>query len=462
MVSSVNTNIDAMAAIASLNAIGNQMQSTQGAIESGLKVASASDNPAVFTIAQGLRANVSGLSAVSSSLATGVATLQGQSAGATSISNTLTTLLNTVTQAQGDTGTALAAANSTITAALSSIDSFANATTINGVNLLSAAGSVSVLSNQNGSTTSVATTAPSTSAGLGLSTLQTSSVGQAMSSTAILTLAGAASTTAGDSVTFTSNTGVATTYTFAAAAGAAGSNVLANGAIATAATELVAAINATATAEGSTTVATSAAGLLTITGGGILTGAGASGSATTYTASGGPATGEVFSFTPTGGSVQAFTLGGTTATTGYVTKGATTVATYQNLAAAMSAAGIAASANSTGVLTVAGGTITSSVATSTAASVSNGAVSIALVNNAITKIGQTLSALGSATTTLKGLADFTDQLSTSVTTSLGAMVDANLSQESAMLSSLQTKQSLAIQSLSLANQGPGALLQLFR
>ena len=45
---------------------------------------------------------------------------------------------------------------------------------------------------------------------------------------------------------------------------------------------------------------------------------------------------------------------------------------------------------------------------------------------------------------------------------LGAMVDANLSEESAKLSSLQTKQSLAIQSLSIANQGPGALLQLFR
>ena len=84
------------------------------------------------------------------------------------------------------------------------------------------------------------------------------------------------------------------------------------------------------------------------------------------------------------------------------------------------------------------------------------------VNNAIAKIGATLSQLGSATIQLQGLEDYTTQLSDSVTTGLGAMVDANLSAESAQLSSLQTKQSLAIQSLTLANQGPSSLLQLFR
>jgi len=84
------------------------------------------------------------------------------------------------------------------------------------------------------------------------------------------------------------------------------------------------------------------------------------------------------------------------------------------------------------------------------------------LNLAIKNIGINTTALGAATVQLQGLADFTSKLSTSVTTGLGAMVDANLSEESAKLSSLQTKQSLAIQSLSIANQGPGALLQLFR
>jgi flagellin len=133
-----------------------------------------------------------------------------------------------------------------------------------------------------------------------------------------------------------------------------------------------------------------------------------------------------------------------------------------NLAAVMQNAGIAASSNAQGLLTVAGGTTVASSASTTVTATSSGVASINLVNAAIAKIGVTLSSLGSATTQLQGLSDFMGKLVTSVKTSLGAMVDANLSDESAKLASLQTKQSLAIQSLSLANQGPSALLQLFR
>jgi flagellin len=137
-----------------------------------------------------------------------------------------------------------------------------------------------------------------------------------------------------------------------------------------------------------------------------------------------------------------------------------------NMAAAMQAKGIVATVKD-GQLSIAGGTVSTALNAAndsglTSTTANSGAATIALVNAAITKIGQTLSTLGSATTQLQGLSDFTNQLSTSVTTSLGSLVDANLSEESAMLSSLQTKQSLAIQSLSLANQGPGALMQLFR
>ena len=103
-----------------------------------------------------------------------------------------------------------------------------------------------------------------------------------------------------------------------------------------------------------------------------------------------------------------------------------------------------------------------SSAGASATPVVNTTAAITTVNTAIAQIGATLSQLGAMTQQLQGLSSFTSALSTSVTTGLGAMVDANLSDESARLSSLQTKQSLAIQSLSLANQGPGALLQLFR
>ena len=50
----------------------------------------------------------------------------------------------------------------------------------------------------------------------------------------------------------------------------------------------------------------------------------------------------------------------------------------------------------------------------------------------------------------------------SLNTGLGALVDANLSQESALLQSLQIKQQLGTQALSIANQAPQALLSLFK
>ena len=53
-------------------------------------------------------------------------------------------------------------------------------------------------------------------------------------------------------------------------------------------------------------------------------------------------------------------------------------------------------------------------------------------------------------------------LTDALTNGVGDLVDADLAAESAQLQALQTKQQLGIQSLSIANQGPGAVLTLFR
>ena len=45
---------------------------------------------------------------------------------------------------------------------------------------------------------------------------------------------------------------------------------------------------------------------------------------------------------------------------------------------------------------------------------------------------------------------------------LGALVDADLAKESAKLQSLQIKQQLGTQAMSIANQSPQTLLSLFR
>jgi flagellin len=65
---SVNTNTGAMVALQYLNKTQGEMTTTQSAISTGLKVASAKDDGATYAIAQNMRGNVAGYTAVSDSL----------------------------------------------------------------------------------------------------------------------------------------------------------------------------------------------------------------------------------------------------------------------------------------------------------------------------------------------------------------------------------------------------------
>jgi flagellin len=87
---------------------------------------------------------------------------------------------------------------------------------------------------------------------------------------------------------------------------------------------------------------------------------------------------------------------------------------------------------------------------------------ITTVQAAITKMTAVSATLGNATTQITGMQTFTSDLSDSLTSGVGALTDADLSAESAKLTSLQTKQSLAIQSLSIANSQSQSILSLFR
>lgn len=84
------------------------------------------------------------------------------------------------------------------------------------------------------------------------------------------------------------------------------------------------------------------------------------------------------------------------------------------------------------------------------------------VNAAITKLSNVSSSLGVASNTVTQLQSSTSSLSDSLTTGIGALTDADLAAESAKLTSLQTKQQLAVQSLSIANSQSSTLLSLFR
>jgi flagellin len=89
---SVNTNTGAMIALQYLNQTEASMQTTQTAINSGLKVASAKDDGAVFAIAQNMRGNVSGYQSVSDSLNRGVSTVDVAISAGQSISDLLNEL----------------------------------------------------------------------------------------------------------------------------------------------------------------------------------------------------------------------------------------------------------------------------------------------------------------------------------------------------------------------------------
>jgi len=67
-VNSINTNVGAMIALQNLNAINSGLIATQNRISTGLKVASAKDNGAVWAIAQNQRSSVSALDVVKESL----------------------------------------------------------------------------------------------------------------------------------------------------------------------------------------------------------------------------------------------------------------------------------------------------------------------------------------------------------------------------------------------------------
>src|SRR3954470_24123187 len=89
---SVNTNIGAMTALQFLNQTQTDLQVTQSHINSGLKVANAKDNGAVFAIAQNMRGNIAGYQAVSDSLNRGVSTVDVAISAGQSISDLLNEL----------------------------------------------------------------------------------------------------------------------------------------------------------------------------------------------------------------------------------------------------------------------------------------------------------------------------------------------------------------------------------
>lgn len=81
--------------------------------------------------------------------------------------------------------------------------------------------------------------------------------------------------------------------------------------------------------------------------------------------------------------------------------------------------------------------------------------SLTNVNSALAKLSA-----GAAKFSIQGT--FAQKLSDTLTAGIGNLIDANMAQESAKLQSLQVRQQLGIQALSIANQAPQSIMSLFR
>jgi len=127
-----------------------------------------------------------------------------------------------------------------------------------------------------------------------------------------------------------------------------------------------------------------------------------------------------------------------------------------------------ASADGTSKLTVAaqslgfGGANITFTAGTTINTTTTAVAALAAVNASITNVNNALAKLGASANALQTQITFTGDLQDTIDTGVGNLVNANLAKESATLTALQTKQSLGIQALSIANSSSQSLLSLFR
>ncbi|GBR50810.1 flagellin B [Neokomagataea thailandica NBRC 106555] len=502
---SINTNTAAMAALQSLNQTSNELDKTQNAVSTGKKVNSAADNPAVYAISQGMNAQISGLSGVSTGLQFAGQVLNTATQATSSITSNLTTLSSTITQAANN-GMDQSKLNSAIQSTLQSIDSAATTATFQGVNLLSGSKGNGVTYNSISAAQDVSGNLftqsgfNATSAGLGLEGLSSSMSGVSVGNIGTLSGTGTSATvlqvqnqSAANKAGVAGNPAVTTSFVLDSKPGdSSGAGAAVTGLI-----------SDSLTANSGYSVSISSKGLSINDASGksaISSATVGSDGTTTYKLKNGDsiqsqadASGNMTYSVAKGSDVDA--NGNITAMNKIVdvdiSKTDTSISTTQQnnanqskLVTAINNAGFGAQTDNDGSITLAGGnldTTTTNVKVGTYASGQNGAAGSVTASSTATAtqtsgtavvqlaVGAALNSIerisakmGVATNSVTQLQSSTSSLSDSLTSGVGALTDADMAAESAKLTSLQTKQQLAIQSLSIANSQSSQIMSLFR
>ena len=401
---SVNTNYSAMIALQNLNFTNSELEGVQNKISTGLKISSARDNGAIYAIAEGQRSRVSSVAAVKDGIDRANSTIDVALAAGKSIGDILQKLKSKAVAAQADDLTAdqRDALQADFASLRSQIDTIANSAQFNGANLAAGSFNLNVLISDLGG--SVAATTDG---------VQSAALATPLSNSALVIDAGTAGgdIADGDLITFdlTDSTNLGT---FSISVELTPGMTV---------DDYVSAVNSASGGKISASY-DDVAGQFTY----LI-------NDTAY---------DDLAISSDGVDASPIGVGVATAV---VSSAGSNVMVVNGTDMTLSSAMFSTFANIDISASAAAGTTASNA-----------------LEQAITDLNVTLASIGSQATALDAQKEFLSKLSDEIENGIGNLVDADLAKESAKLQSLQIKQQLGAQALSIANQAPQVILSLFR
>ena len=157
MTLSINTNNAALIALQGLTSVTNQLNTVTKQVNTGYKVNDALDDGAAFAVAQGLRGDISTISAVTTQLQNSQGLIQVANSAGTQVSNSLNDLKGVISTLSSSSlsSTQRAQYESQYNSIVSQVSSYITNANFNGQNLLNTTNSVSVISTASGNTITI-------------------------------------------------------------------------------------------------------------------------------------------------------------------------------------------------------------------------------------------------------------------------------------------------------------------
>lgn len=406
--SSILTNSSAMVALQTMKSINANLNRTQQEISTGKTVANSKDNAAVWAISKVMESDVKGFKGISDSLSLGSSTVAVGRKAAETVTELLTEIKGKIVAAQGE-NVDRTKIQTDIEALREQIKTVVGSAQFNGLNLVNNSSTVNVLSSLDRS-------------GSGVSVSTIAVAGQDLSIGGYVAKAAFGATTNGvsgnsDSAGFTINN-------------ASGSGTIAIDAITFAEGDSISIAignrTATYTVSAADAASTTAADIIAVGLKTAIEGLGVTGLVVDYN-SATPGTLALSTGDGTPGNPSA--VGDLTVAAQFKNAGSGGLAALDTLNVTTTPNALTALGNIEGLLQTS-------------------------INAA--------ASFGSVQKRIDIQKDFVSELSDSLKTGIGTMVDADMEEASARLQALQVQQQLATQALSIANQAPQNILSLFR